>query len=229
MPDETPSPEQFIENLQGWEPAPDLPDVLKKTLEEGGVTPLRSGELAGALSECAGETFRYIRLIHEYATTKELGKESFLPAVAELAQHLQRLKETGDRYAAVFRVFDEQDRPNLKTGEIDTRYYDVIAGMDLEEFLWGVLDRVTPLLAAMSLTSRELQGARPKDVYILCVRFHLYLRYLSGLQRPVHEETWSVLFDMFGLFSGNEEGSLDPLLGDLDALKLELERLKRSN
>ncbi len=229
MTDEPLTPEQFMANIQEWEPGPESRGILEARLKSQGVPEASAAELAAAMDRCGTATFRYMHLIHAYATTRELGKENFLPALAELVGHLQQLREAGVGYAEAFRRFDEQNRPNLKSDTFDTLYFDVIQGLDLKEYLKGVLAEVGPVLKAMSLASAELKGTRLADLFEQCVRYHLYIRYFLMSEKRSPEELWSLLFDLYNLFSGDDAGSMEVMLEDLEELRLDLERLKRLN
>jgi hypothetical protein len=229
VPEEQLTPEQFMDNIKDWAPGPELKQALESRLKDQAVPEVAAQELTEAMDRCASATFRYLRLIHGYATTKELGRDNFLPALAELVEHLQQLRDAGFEYAVAFRHFDEADRPNLKSDEFDTRYFDVIQGLDLKEYLKGVLAEVAPVLKAMTLASAELKGVPLTDLFEQCIRYHLFIRYFLMSEKGTPEELWSLLFDLYNLLSGDDTGSVEVLLEDLDEMKMDLERLKRMN
>lgn len=217
-----------MENIRDWAPGPETRTALESRLKAQGVPDPYARELSTALDHCGEASFRYLRLVHGYATTRELHRENFVPALAELVDHLQRLRDAAAEYSAAFKRFDAMDRPNLRSDKFDTTYFDVIQGLDVREFLKSLLDEAAPVLRAMSMTSAEIRGARLTDLFEQCVRYHLYVRYFLVSEKRGPEEVWSLLFDLDQLFSG-EEGSVEILLEDLDEMKLELERVQRLN
>ncbi len=221
--------QQFMENIKDWEPASDWKNRIEIRLKNQGVSADRAGELADTLNQGAVATFRYLQFIYELATTKELDKRTFLPSLASLVERLQALREAKLEYLVAFRRYDEGARPELKRASFDTLYYDVIQGLDLQEFLKEILKEVAPLLEAMSLTSAELKGAHCVALFEQCIRFHLFLKYFFMKKEFSPEELWSLLFDLFNLFSAEGEGTGGEELQDLEDLKGDLERLKGLN
>ena len=96
-PDTPITPEQFMENIKGWAPDPALKGSLLTHLQADGVPDLYAAELSETLCGCSEATFRYVGLVNRYATVQELDQRNFLPALAELVEHLQGLREAGSR------------------------------------------------------------------------------------------------------------------------------------
>jgi hypothetical protein len=229
MPDDSLTPEQFMRNIQEWEPDLKLPGTLSSRMAEFGVSPAMAKEMSEAMESCAVATFRYIRLILDYAVDRELARENFLPALLEITEHMQSLRDAGSLYSEVFLRYSEEEKSLLMSDRFDTTYYDAIQGLDIQEFLKEILDEAGPVLDAMALTSAEFQRARMMDLFEQCVRYQMYLKYFLESEARGHEENWSLLFDLYNLFAGSDADSIELLVGDLENLKLDLERIKRLN
>ena len=83
------------------------------------------------------------------------------------------------------------------------------------------------LLKSFSLVSADLSGVKCLELYEDCVRFHLYVQYLSRRATLSPEECWSILFDLNNLFveEGTDEGDLKE---ELEEFQVEIEEIRKN-
>lgn len=224
-----PTVEQFLKDIRDWKPGEATAEGLRRALALGRTPQDQVEPLAQGLLVSAKATYRYLETVHDLTRYAQIDRTNFVIRLAQVVESMDGLKHGGALLRNAFADYNALVQSSLKQDRFDTLYFDDIQNFDVKGSLQHVLKDVELLLRSFSLVSAELSGVKCLELYEDCVRFHLYLQYLTRAGKLPLEECWSILFDLNNLFSGGDGGSAEDFEEDLEAFRMELEEIRKNN
>jgi hypothetical protein len=217
----------FIENIRAWKPTPETGQKIRGSLERGKTPEQHLEPLKESIMDSAAAAFGYLEAVHGLVGAGTLDSKVFVRHLARVSAALDALRAGMVRLRTVFRAYHADFGVHLRHDKFDTTYYDAIQNFDVKGALRTLLKDVDVLLKSFSLVSADLSGVKCLDLYEDCIRFHLYVQYLSRRATLPPEECWSILFDLNNLFTeeGAEEGDLKE---ELEEFQEEIEEIRKN-